>query len=108
MTPEALQVAAGFVLTVKEDPNFQAFTHHRVRYGDVVHRAATALLQSHGEGEDHLDAIVGIVRAIDTYFLDYGVTRGDLTALQKNYEQAREWVFGVKIFKLASPNCSQS
>ncbi|EIW86450.1 hypothetical protein CONPUDRAFT_78796 [Coniophora puteana RWD-64-598 SS2] len=90
MTPEALHIAAGFVLTAQEDPTYQAFTRYRLRYGDVVHRAATALLQSHGESEDHLDAIVGVVRAIDTYFLDYGMTRGDLTALQKNYDQARE------------------
>jgi proteasome activator subunit 4 len=37
-----------------------------------------------------LDAVVAVVKAIDTYFLDYGMSRGDFITLQKNFAQSRE------------------
>ena len=84
-----LDVKAGFVLTDPDDPRYEQAFQHRLRFGNVVHLAATSLRQIHG-GEDHLDAVVAVVKAIDTYFLDYGMSRGDFTTLQKNFVQSRE------------------
>jgi proteasome activator subunit 4 len=62
---------------------------HRTRYGEVIHRAALTLRQS-TEGEDHIDAVIAVTKAIDVFLLEYGMTRSNYDGLQKNYSQARE------------------
>ncbi|EGO02735.1 hypothetical protein SERLA73DRAFT_102663 [Serpula lacrymans var. lacrymans S7.3] len=89
MIVERLDVKAGFTLTDPQDPRYRIVVDNRNRFGNVIHRAATILRQSH-EGEDHIDAVIIVVKAIDTFFLDYGMTRGDFDKLQKNYSQARD------------------
>ncbi|KAG1757297.1 hypothetical protein EDB19DRAFT_1924203 [Suillus lakei] len=84
-----IDVKAGFVLTDPNDPRYQQALQHRIRFGNVAHLAAVALRQIQG-GEDHLDAVVAVVKAIDTYFLDYGMSRADFITLQKNFAQSRE------------------
>ncbi|KAG2149717.1 armadillo-type protein [Suillus cothurnatus] len=84
-----LDVKAGFILTDLNDPRYQQALQHRIRFGNVAHLAAVALRRIQG-GEDHLDAVVAVVKAIDTYFLDYGMSRGDFITLQKNFAQSRE------------------
>jgi proteasome activator subunit 4 len=84
-----LQVKAGFTLTDPEDPRYQKVAGHRTRFGLVSQRAASALRQNTG-GEDHIDAVIGITKAIDVFLLDYGLSRSNFDALQKNYAQARE------------------
>lgn len=68
---------------------YQKAAKHRARFGDIAQRAATALRQNN-EGEDHIDAVLGVTKAIDTYLLEYGISRTDLDAVRKNYEQSRE------------------
>lgn len=80
---------AGFTLTDPNDPRHQRATAYRLRFGDVCKRAASALRQN-TEGEDHIDAVIGVTRAIDTFMLGYGLSRGDFDSLQKNYVGARE------------------
>jgi proteasome activator subunit 4 len=84
-----LQVKAGFTLTDPEDPRYQKVAEHRTRFGIVSQRAASALRQN-TEGEDHIDAVIGITKAIDVFLLDYGLSRSNFDALQSNYAQARE------------------
>jgi proteasome activator subunit 4 len=84
-----IDVNAGFSLTDPHDPRYQTVLKHRTRYGEVIHRAATALKQS-TEGEDHIDAVIAVAKAIDVFLLEYGMTRGNYDGLQKNYTQARE------------------
>jgi proteasome activator subunit 4 len=84
-----LDVQAGFTLTDPADPRYQKVVAHRLRFGDVVQRAAFALRQNTG-GEDHIDAVMGVARSIDVYLLSYAMTRGAIDALHKNYTQARE------------------
>ncbi|KAG2062138.1 hypothetical protein BDR06DRAFT_978583 [Suillus hirtellus] len=84
-----IDVKAGFILTDLNDPCYQQALQHRIRFGNVTHLAAVALRQIQG-GEDHLDAVVAVVKAIDTYFLDYGMSRADFITLQKNFAQSRE------------------
>lgn len=84
-----LDVKAGFTLTDPNDPRFQEVAKHRSRLGDICQRAASALRQNTG-GEDHIDAVIGVTRAIDTFLLGYAMSRGDFDSLQKNYTQARE------------------
>ncbi|GLB36441.1 putative protein with domain of unknown function (DUF3437) [Lyophyllum shimeji] len=89
MLVSSLDVQAGFTLSDLNDSRYQKALTYRSRYGDVCQRAAFALRRG-GGGEDHIDAVVGVTRAIDTFLLAYGVNRGDFDNLQKNYDQARD------------------
>ncbi|KAF8807254.1 hypothetical protein BYT27DRAFT_7189352 [Phlegmacium glaucopus] len=84
-----LDVKAGFTLTDPNDPRYQKVTKSRHRFGEVVLRAA-ATFRSNTNGEDHIDAVIGVARAIDTYLLVYGMNRTDFDAMQKNFTQARD------------------
>lgn len=84
-----LDVKAGFTLTDPKDPRYQKVVALRSRFGEICQRAASALRQNTG-GEDHIDAVIGVTRAIDTFMLGYGLGRNDYDSLQKNYTQARE------------------
>ncbi|KAG6889358.1 hypothetical protein C0995_001423 [Termitomyces sp. Mi166 len=85
----ALDMNAGFTLTDASDLRYQKAAAYRLRYGDVCQRAAFALRQKIGS-EDHIDAVIGVTRAIDTFMLGYGLNRSDFDSLQKNYDQARD------------------
>ena len=89
--PSSLKVKAGFTLTNPEDPRYQTVSSHRKRYGEVIHRAAIILRKS-AEGEDHIDAVIAISKAIDVFLLEYAVTRKTFDSFQKGYAQAREYV----------------
>ncbi|KAF7306621.1 hypothetical protein MIND_00453500 [Mycena indigotica] len=84
-----IDVEAGFALKDPSDPRYRTVLDARLRFGDVVQRAANALRQNTG-GEDHIDAILGVARSIDIYLLTYAVTRTTAEALHKNYTQARD------------------
>ncbi|KAH7915111.1 armadillo-type protein [Hygrophoropsis aurantiaca] len=86
---DPLDVQAGFTLTDPKDPRYQKVVNHRTRYGEIVHKAATVLRQTY-EGEDHIDAVITVVKAIDTFLLDYGMSRSEFSNLQKNLINARE------------------
>jgi proteasome activator subunit 4 len=86
-----LDVKAGFTLTDPNDPRYQKVAKSRHRFGEVVRHAA-ATFRNNTNCEDHIDAVIGIARAIDTYLLLYGMNRTDFDGLQKNYTQAREYV----------------
>lgn len=88
---DQLDVQAGIVLTDPRDPRYQRVVTLRTRFGNLIHLAARKLRQDQDEG-DHIDAVIAIVKALDTFFLDYGMSRGDFTSLQKNYSQSREYV----------------
>lgn len=82
-------VKAGFTLTDPADPRYQKVVKQRNRYGEVILQAAS-ILQRNADGEDHIDAVVGVVRAIDVYLLSYGLSRSSSDAIQRNFVQARE------------------
>lgn len=84
-----LDVKAGFVLDDPADPRYQRVLAHRTRFGKVIHRATTALRQT-VEGEDHIDAVISVSKAIDVYLLEYAVTRSTFDSLQKAYTVSRE------------------
>lgn len=84
-----LAVKAGFVLEDPSDPRYQRVLAHRTRFGQVIHRAAVSLRQPQ-EGEDHIDAVISVSKAIDVYLLGYAMTRTEFDALQKTYSVTRE------------------
>jgi proteasome activator subunit 4 len=86
-----LDVKAGFTLTDPNDPRYQKVAKSRHLFGEVVLHAA-AKFRNNTNSEDHIDAVIGVVRAIDTCLLDYALGRADFDAIQKNYTQAREFV----------------
>jgi proteasome activator subunit 4 len=84
-----LDVEAGFTLTDPQDPRYHRVVTQRTHFGAVLQRAASALRRNTG-GEDHIDAVLGVAKAIDVFLLEYGLGRGQFDSLQKNYIQARE------------------
>ena len=88
---QTIDVQAGFALTDPGEWRHQMAYSQRLRLGRVLHSAAVALKQEH-EGEDHIDAVMSVVKGIDTYLLDYALSRGDFDNLQKSYAAARESV----------------
>lgn len=84
-----LAVKAGFALDDPSDPRYQKVLAHRTRFGNVIHRATIALSQR-AEGEDHIDAVISVSKAIDVYLLEYAITRSTFDSLQKSYTVARE------------------
>ncbi|PSR80951.1 hypothetical protein PHLCEN_2v6586 [Hermanssonia centrifuga] len=88
VTPLALK--AGFVLEDPSDPRYQKVVAHRLRFGNVIHRASVALQQNLA-GEDHIDAVISVSKAIDVYLLEYAMTRTAFDGLQKAYTMTREY-----------------
>ncbi|KAH9081608.1 hypothetical protein EDB83DRAFT_2512470 [Lactarius deliciosus] len=86
---QTIDVRAGFTLTDPTDRRYQMAHSQRQRLGRVAHDAASALMQGY-EGEDHIDAVLSVVKAIDAYLLDYALGRGDFDSLQRSYAGARE------------------
>ena len=84
-----LDVQTGFALADPEDPRYKAASEYRTRYGEVIIEAATILGEG-SEGEDHIDAILTVTRAIDCYLLDYASTLGSYEGVQKDYKEYRE------------------
>ena len=86
---QPVRVKAGFVLEDPADPRYQIVVAHRARFGRLIHRASEALQQKQ-EGEDHIDAVIAVSKAIDVYLLEYAMTRTAFDALQKTYTVTRE------------------
>jgi hypothetical protein len=91
---QTIDVESGFALVDSSDQRHQLAYSQRLRLGRVLHGAALALKQEH-EGEDHIDAVISVVKGIDSYLLDYALSRGDFDNLQKSYATARESVTRV-------------
>jgi len=91
MVVSHLDVNAGFTLTDPNDPRYKNVVQNRLRFCEIVQQAASTLRRN-TDGEDHIDAIIAVTRAIDTALLAYGLGRSDFDSMQKNYVQAREWV----------------
>jgi proteasome activator subunit 4 len=88
---QTIDVEAGFTLTDPADQRHQMAYSQRLRLGRVLHGAALALKQEH-DGEDHIDAVMSVVKGIDAYLLDYALSRGNFNNLQKSYATSRESV----------------
>lgn len=84
-----LDVQAGFTLSDPADSRYQKASSCRTKFGQVALVAARALRQKR-EGEDHIDAVISVSKAIDVYLLDYGLSKSHYDSLQKSYATARE------------------
>ena len=87
--PVYLDLNAGFALTDPNDPRYATVVAHREEFGRVLHKAASLLRDKDG-GEDHIDAVLSVIRAIDVHMLEYALSRSNFSSLQKNYAMARE------------------
>lgn len=89
MVISPLDVNAGFTLTDPNDPRYKKVVQSRLRFCEIIQQAASTLRRN-TNGEDHIDAIIAVIRAIDTALLAYGLSRSDFDSMQKNYVQARD------------------
>lgn len=88
-----ISVKSGFALDDPEDPRYKIAEAHRVRFGEVIHRATkTIAMRNTVEGEDHVDAMISISKAAEVFLTEYGIARGQYSAQRKAYTQLREYV----------------
>lgn len=102
-----ISAKSGFVLDDPEDPRYKIAEAHRVRFGEVVHRATeTIALRNTVEGEDHVDAIISTAKAAEVFLLEYGTSRGQYSTQRKVYIQSREYVtaFEIPLIKRTDDN----
>ncbi|CEL52206.1 Proteasome activator complex subunit 4 OS=Xenopus laevis GN=psme4 PE=2 SV=1 [Rhizoctonia solani AG-1 IB] len=88
LIPQAMAIKSGFVLQDPKDSRYQRVLAHRVRFGQLLHRAGTALKST--DTEDHIDLVMSVLRGVDTFLLDYGVTRDTYAGVAKQYEVAKQ------------------
>lgn len=94
LTAQSIAMNAGFPIHV-DSPHYTRFMRHRDTFGTFLH-AASASFQSESEstkrnvGEDHIDAVLAVIRAIDTFLIDYSVTRDAYASQKKSYEASRD------------------
>ena len=91
-------VKSGFGLDDPEDSRYKVAEAHRLRFGEVIHRATKVIaMRNTVEGEDHVDAIISIAKAAEVFLLEYGISRGQYSTQRKAYTQLREYVaaFGI-------------
>lgn len=88
LIPQAMPLKSGFALQDVADGRYQRVLAHRTRFGELLHRAADNLKST--DTEDHIDLVMSILRGVDTYLLDYGVTRDTYTGVAKQYDVAKQ------------------
>ncbi|ELU44509.1 pyruvate decarboxylase [Rhizoctonia solani AG-1 IA] len=88
LIPQAMAIKSGFVLQDPADDRYQRVLAHRARFGQLLHHAAAALKST--DTEDHIDLVMSVLRGIDTFLLDYGVTRDTYAGVAKQYEVAKQ------------------
>ena len=93
-----ISAKSGFALDDPEDPRYKTAEAHRVRFGEVIHRATeTIAMRNTVEGEDHVDAIISTAKAAEVFLLEYGTSRGQYSTQRKVYIQSREYVTAFEI-----------
>jgi proteasome activator subunit 4 len=96
-----MELEAGFALPDPTDHRYQIVSKHRTRFGNILQRAAS-FLRHNSDSEDHIDAVLAVIKAIDVFLLDHGgISRSSYDMLQKNYVKARESVYLLLIRSLA-------
>ncbi|KAG9123719.1 hypothetical protein FRC07_014176 [Ceratobasidium sp. 392] len=88
LIPQSMAIQSGFALRDPSDKRYQQVLSHRARFGELLHRAAVALKTTNTE--DHIDLVMSVLRGIDTYLLDYGVTRDTYAGVKKQYEVSKQ------------------
>ncbi|KAG8934508.1 hypothetical protein FRC01_002240 [Tulasnella sp. 417] len=95
ITPSFKRPRAAFALTDPADPRYQTVQGLKERFGNLLHRSFLALTQeaeAKSEAADAVDASIQLVRALDIYLLDYGVSRDTIVALKRQFTMARDSV----------------
>ena len=83
-----MPIQSGFPLQDTTDKRYKQVLDHRTRFGELLHRAGAALKSA--DTEDHIDLVMSVLRGIDTYLLDYGVTRDTLNGVKKQYDVSKQ------------------
>lgn len=93
LTAGSIRMTAGFCVSSPKDPRYARVIKHRDHFGSFLHRASAAM---HNEGvaagDEQIDAVLAIIRSIDTFLLEYSLTRNDYATSKKTYEITRDLV----------------
>lgn len=88
LIPQTMPILSGFPLQDTADKRYQQVLNYRTQFGALLHRAGTALKSA--DTEDHIDLVMSVLRGVDTYLLDYGVTRDTLNGVKKQYDVSKQ------------------
>jgi proteasome activator subunit 4 len=92
LSGRSVQMNAGFSLT-PGDARYECLMQHRNDFGMFLHRASGSLrsdVDGRAAGDEHIDAILSVIRAIHTFLLDYAATRNAYATQKKSYEVVRD------------------
>ncbi|KAG9009627.1 hypothetical protein FRB90_008255, partial [Tulasnella sp. 427] len=95
ISPSFKRPRAAFALSDPTDARYQTVKALRERFGNLLHQSFLALTQESemkSEAADAVDASIQLVRALDIYLLDYGVSRDTISALKRQFTMARDSV----------------
>jgi proteasome activator subunit 4 len=92
LTASSVKMNAGFCVDSPKDPRYRRIIQHRDQFGSFLHRASLSLRSTGDMGEEHIDAMLAVIRAIDTFLLDYAMSRTDYASFKKSYEVTRDMV----------------
>lgn len=91
LTAQSLRMKSGFVLT-KDDSRYAFAIRCRERFGQFLHDASVSFSSSDSRdvSDDHIDAVMAVNKGIDTYLLEYGMTRTSYATQKKLYDSTRD------------------
>ncbi len=95
LTPTSLRPTAPFALPNPMEDRNRAFNGLRQRFGRLLH---TIFLALHPQNPaepgviDLVDASIQLARALDVYFLEYGISRDSLVSRQRHFTITRDLI----------------
>lgn len=93
LTATSIRMTAGFCVTSPADPRYSRIIQHRDQFGSFLHRASASMhSESSDAGDEHIDAMLAVIRSIDAFLLEYSTTRNDYASSKKSYEITRDLV----------------
>lgn len=91
MSADSIRMIGGFCLTDPRDPRFIDAMKHREQFGRFLHNASVSLRSQGAEsGDDHIDAVLAVIRASEVFLLDFAFTRNSFSTSKKSYENSRD------------------
>lgn len=93
LTAGSIRMTAGFCVSSPKDPRYVRVMKHRDHFGSFLHRASASMhTEGADAGDEQIDAVLAIIRSIDTFLLEYSLTRNDYAVSKKSYEITRDLV----------------
>ncbi|KAG8905939.1 hypothetical protein FRB99_007944 [Tulasnella sp. 403] len=88
LNPTYVRPKTGFALTTPQDPRYAKAVAYRQQFGQFLHTAFVALTQDTSldrDSADAVDASIQLVRALDVYLLEYGISQEAFATQRRHF-----------------------